>query len=134
MKLFRKIKNIKRHKRNKRLRNLADNIFTESRYDYEMIIVSPRIYNIIYFRNSHVPSNIKEFGGIKNDTTIMTVPKEVMNFYSDESLRYEEWFGLMHQEPSEECKAQLSNISFSQFVHPEVFAPKLDAIEPILGE
>jgi hypothetical protein len=133
MKLFRKIKNIKRHKRNKCLRNLADGIFTAARYGDEMI-VSSKIYNIIYFRNSHVPSNIKEFGGMKNDMTIMTVPKEVMNFYSDESLRYEEWFGLMHQEPSEECKKQLSDIPLSQFVYPEVFAPKLDAIKPKLGE
>ena len=133
MKLFKKIKNIKRHKRNKRLRNFADNVFTESRYG-DRVIVSSKIYNIIYFRNSPVPSNIKEFGGIKNDMTIMTVPKEVMNFYSDDSLRYEEWFGLFKKEPSEECKEQLSNIPLSQFVYPEVFAPKLDAIKPILGE
>lgn len=138
MKLFKKIKNIKRHKRNKRLRNLADSVFTEARYGDEMIIVSPRIYNIIYFRNSPVPSNIKEFGGIKNDFEIMTVPKELTDFYNINILKYDEWFGplitQMHQEPSEECKKQLSNIPLSQFVHPEVFAPKLDTIKPILGE
>ena len=123
MNLFRKIKNIKRHKRNKRLRNLADNIFTEARYGVEMI-VSSRIYNIIYFRNSPVPSNIKEFGGIKNDLEIITVPKEVMNFYDNESLRYEEWFGISRKESFPDIPS----------AYPKVFAPKLDTIRPKLGE
>lgn len=123
MKLFRKIKNIKRHKRNKCLRNLADSVFTEARYGNEMI-VSPRIYNIIYFRNSPVPSNIKEFGGIKNDMTIMTLPKEFTDFYDNEILKYDEWIGLSRKE------------SFTDITcaYPKVFAPKLDTIKPILGE
>ena len=133
MKLFRKIKNIKRHRRNKSICKIADGLFDASNID-KSIIVSSRLYNIIYFRKGFVPLSIKEFGGIKNDLEIITVPKKVINFYDNESLRYEEWFGLMHQEPSEECKKQLNDIPLSQFVYPEVFAPKLDAIKPILGE
>ena len=123
MKLFKKIKNIKRHKRNKSICKIVDGLFDASNVG-KTTIVSSRIYNIIYFRKGFVPSNIKEFDGIKNDLEIITVPKELTDFYDVNILRYDEWLGVSRKDSFPDIPS----------AYPEVFAPKLYDIKPILGD
>lgn len=126
MKLSQKIKHIKRHRANKRFAKYANDIHFAAAESFlngneEMFIVSPRLYNVMNCRKGCVPKNIKQ-SPLNCDRQIITVPRDIIEFYNDNQLKYlKEWWGIFHKEPTEETVNQLNNIPLGQFVNPELY-------------
>ena len=128
MKLSQQIKHIKRHRKNKHLKDKAETILwfaitNIKRHNSDMFfIVSPLMYEIIRYYHT-VPNNLKCSGSI-NDTTefMMTVPEDIIKFYEDDELDYiKQWCGIFHKEPDEKTKEELSKLPFSMFTNPELY-------------
>ncbi len=128
MKLFRKIKHIKRHRANKRFAKYADDVHFAAAECFlngneNMFIVSPRLYSVMNCRKGCVPKNIKQ-SPLNCDNQIITVPRDIIEFYNDNELDYiKEWCGIpnLHKQPSEETIQELNNIPLGQFVNPELY-------------
>ena len=129
MKLSQKINHIKRHRKNKKLKDIANTIvwliITDiKRHDSaRFFIVSPLMYEII--RCYHiVPNNLKCSGLIDDVTEFITVPRDVVEFMTRNELDYiKEYCGIpnLHKQPSEETIQELNDIPLSQFVNPELY-------------
>lgn len=123
MKLFQKIKHIKRHKKNKKFIDTVRFIFqlAQDSYDHKMI-VSPKVYYVMeYVLGFIIPSNVIESSFLDNDDYLI-VPIEL--FGSDNEKMIYELSGisnLHHKEPSEETVKELEDIPLSQFVNPELY-------------
>ena len=128
MKLSQKIKHIKRHRKNKHLKDRCETILwlaimnVERHNSDRFFIVSPLTYEIIRYYHC-VPDNIKYSGFVKNATEfMMTVPEDIIKFYEDDELNYiKQWCGIFHKEPDEKTKEELSKLPFSMFTNPELY-------------
>jgi len=131
MKLFRKIKHIKRHRANKRFAKYADDIHFAAAECFlngneNMFIVSPRLYTVMNCRKGCVPKNIKQ-SPLNCDNQIITVPRDIIEFYNDNELNcLKEWYGIFHKEPSKETVKELEDIPLSQFVNPELYMRRIN--------
>ena len=117
MNLKRKIKNCKRHKRNKKLSIFAEAMFNTSWKTSEYnFFVHPLIFEIIRFNhfeemcNKLKPSEFIDnpfsyvldteslyprFFLLDNDNQILTVPDDIMEFYKDNPAKWlKEWCGI----------------------------------------
>lgn len=99
MKLSQKIKHIKRHRVNKRFAKFADDVHFAAadsilNGNEDMFIVSPRLYNVMNRRKGCVPNNIKQ-SPLNCDQQIITVPRDITEFYNSNELSYlKEWCGI----------------------------------------
>ena len=129
MRLSQKIKHIKRHRKNKKLKDIANTIVwtvitdIKCRDSARFFIVSPLMYEII--RCYHVvPNNLKCSGLIDDVTEFMTVSEDIFEFMNRDEYDYiKEWWGIpnLHKQPSEETIHELNNIPLGQFVNPELY-------------
>ena len=119
MKLSQKIKHIKRHRKNKRFAKFADDIHFAAAECFldgneNVFIVSPRLYDVMNRRKGCVPKNVKS-SGLNCDTEIITVPRDITEFYSNNELSYlKEWRALFYKEVN--TANQLNSIPLGQFV------------------
>ena len=99
MKLSQKIKHIKRHKNNKRIAKYADDVHFAAAEcfltgDKNVFVISQRLYFIMKSRGHYIPKNIKS-SGLNRDDEIITVPRDITEFYNDNKLDYiKEWCGI----------------------------------------
>ncbi len=132
MKLSQKIKHIKRHKKNKKLKERAEYIFwlvlensntcDETTYDGKVYVVSTLLYEVMRVNHIAVPNCIKCSGLVEDNFLI--VPREIIKFY-DNPPDYlndylKQWCGIFHKELDEKTKEELSKLPFSMFTNPEL--------------
>lgn len=133
MKLFQKIKHIKRHWKNKRTAKYADDVHfvaAECFLKGEQIIffVSQRLYSIMESIRDYVPKNVKPSAFNCGDE-IIKVPRDIVEFYNSNVLDYiKEWCGIpnLHKQPSKETIQELNNIPLGQFVNPELYMRRIN--------
>lgn len=130
MKLSQKIKHIKRHRKNKKIKDRAEYIFwlvlensstgDKTTYDGQVYIVSALLYEIMRMNYNYVPDCIKGSSLVEDDFVI--VPREVAEFWNKTETDYlKEWCGIFHKEPDEKTKEELSKLPFSMFTNPELY-------------
>ena len=130
MKLSQKIKHIKRHRKNKKLKDRAEYIFwlvlensstgDKTTYDGQVYIVSALLYEIMRVNYTTVPDCIK--GSSLVEDNFIIVPREVAEFWNRSETDYlKEWCGIFHKEPDEKTKEELSKLPFSMFTNPELY-------------
>ena len=98
MKLSQKINHIKRHRVNKRFAKFADSFhYAAAEYflngNENVFIVSSRLYNVMNCRRGCVPKNIKS-SSLNCDSEIITVPRDITEFYDNEFNYLKEWCGI----------------------------------------
>lgn len=128
MKLFQKIKHIKRHRKNKRIAKYADDVHFVAaecflRGEQIIFFVSQRLYSIMESRRDYVPKNVKP-SALNCGDEIITVPRDIGEFMNRDELDYiKEWCGIpnLHKQLSEETIQELNNIPLGQFVNPELY-------------
>ena len=128
MKLSQKIKHIKRHRKNKHLKDKAETILWLAITDIKrhnsdrFFIVSPLMYEIIRYYHL-VPDNLKCSDFVKEATGfMMTVPTDIYEFYNRNEADYiKECCGIFYKEPDEKTKEELSKLPFSMFTNPELY-------------
>lgn len=129
MKLSQKIKHIKRHRKNKKLKDRAEYIFwlviensstgNETTYDGKVYVVSTLLYEIMRMSYSYVPDCIKRSNLVEDN--FLVVPPEIIEFYDNPLDYLKEWCGIFHKEPDEKTKEELSKLPFSMFTNPELY-------------
>ena len=129
MKLSQKIKHIRRHNKNKKLKNRTEYIFwlvvenssagDKTTYDGKTYVVSTLLYEIMRMRYGYVPDCIKCSGLVEDNFLI--VPREIIEFYDNPLDYLKEWCGIFHKEPDEKTKEELSKLPFSMFTNPELY-------------
>lgn len=126
MKLSQKIKHIKRHRKNKKLKDRAEYIFwsvlensnacDKTTYDGKVYVVSALLYEIMRMNYNYVPDCIKGSSLVEDNFVI--VPREVAEFWNKTETDYlKEWCGIFH----EKTKEELSKLPFSMFTNPELY-------------
>lgn len=88
MKLSQKIKHIKRHRKNKHLKDRAEYIYwlvlenssagNETTYDGKVYVVSTLLYEIMRMSYGYVPDCIKCSGLVEDN--FLVVPREIIEF------------------------------------------------------
>ena len=98
MNLKRKIKNCKRHRNNKHLRDRAELIYWLAMEDNcnnkrKAFVISELLYAIISAMYVTVPDCVKSSGLVDNDYLI--VPREIIDFCEDNPAKWlKEWCGI----------------------------------------
>ena len=132
MNLIRKIKNCKRYRANKHLKESAEYIrwFAESnitKYNGDKIfVINPLMYEVIRFNNNVVPNNIKQSPLIGITEFIITV-RTLKDYENEQNKWLKEWCGIPNIKdypPSQETVDKLSCIPLSKFAQPELYIGK----------
>ena len=99
MQLIRKIKNCKRHRANKHLKESAEHIrwlaelnITEYNGD-KIFVINPLMYEVIRFNNNVVPNNIKQSPLIEITEFIITV-RTLEDYENEQNKWLKEWCGI----------------------------------------
>ncbi len=139
MTLRQKINHIRRHKKNKKIKNRAEYMFwlaienssagDKTTSDGKVYIVSTLLYEIIRMNYVIIPDCIKCSSLVEDN--FMVVPREIIEFWNfDIKKSFNEFYGIFHKEPDEKTKEELSKLPFSMFTNPELYMHTDKAITP----
>jgi hypothetical protein len=102
MKLSQKIKHIKRHKKNKKLKDRAEYIYwlvlensnscDETTYDGKVYVVSTLLYEVMRVNHIAIPDCIK-CSGLAEDNFLI-VPGEIIEFFDNPLDYLRDWCGI----------------------------------------
>lgn len=102
MRLFQKIKHIKRHKKNRKLKERAEYIFwlvlensnscDETTYDGKVCVVSILLYEIMRVNHIAIPNCIKCSNLVEDN--FLVVPREIIEFYDNPLDYLKDWCGI----------------------------------------